>query len=289
MNGRLGISFYSVSDQERIALTVLKNISNASSEVACRSALIAARIASHLRSQRLSLAIRQALENFPSSDFSPRLRAMRDLALAMSVHYTDEPQLSLSILRKCVDNLRDLADSTAVSLYSGIGASCSRLGGYTLGKQASQQAVAMAQRLGNDLLASTAYGNLAVQSFRLGEYVQAREYASRAYNLSLFQATALFDRIRGSYFLGMSEAFGCLSGDDTPIHNLAGAALAAERPWNRQFASLPGGFTPGARTSSLSDQGSQARNRNVQSTISAISVRNVCALARNSECDREGP
>ena len=239
LNGRRGISFYSVTDQEKVALAILDNIPRSSAEVACRSALLVARIAADLRSQRASQATRQALDNMPVNELSPRLRAMHDLALAMCVYYTGENDLSLAILRQCIDRLPDLADSTAVSLYSGIGVISCRIGDYRLGRQASYKALDMAKRLGNDLLACTVCGNLAVQSFRLGEYAKAREHATMACRLSRTQPSATFDRIRGSYFHGMSELFGRLDGDhDSSLNNLIAAASAAENPWTRQFAYL---------------------------------------------------
>jgi tetratricopeptide (TPR) repeat protein len=237
LNARRGISYYSVPDQEALALKVLDEISTLSSEAACRSVLLLARIASDLRNQHLSQRVKQAIADLSADKLPPRLRAMRDLALAMCVHYIGQNELSLSILRQCINNLPDLADSTGVSLYTGIGANCSRLGDYELARQASERALAMSKRLGNDLLSASAYGNLALQTFRLGEYEMARDCAATAYRLSLSQPAAPFDRIRGAYFAGMSEAFGRLNGDhETSIQNLASAAKAAERPWNRQFA-----------------------------------------------------
>jgi tetratricopeptide (TPR) repeat protein len=294
LNAQRGLSFYSVSDQERVALRVLNSISSPSPEVACRSALYAARIASDLRSHRMSQSIRQTIEKLPINALSPRLRAMRDLALAMAVYHVGEYKLSLSILRRCIDGLPDLADSTGVSLYSGIGAICSRLGDYSLGRQASQRAMVMAQKLGNDQLAATANGNLAVQSFRLGEYATARDHAITAYRLSLSQPTGVFDRIRGSYFAGMAEALGCLGGEqDSLLNNLVAAISSAEQPWHRQFGYLYLAdlyLIRGHRRPAINAarQGIQMSELPLTSSVSGTFARWLAILAARSRAPQEG-
>jgi tetratricopeptide (TPR) repeat protein len=240
LGARRGTSFYSPTEQEQLVLTILDRMpSLRSSETACRYALLAARMASGLRSAVAYGALRELLERMPNGNLSPRLQAMRDLALAMSVCHTGDRPLSLSIVRKCLQELPDLADSTVVSLYLGVGAMCGWLGEYSLALQADHPALVGAQRLSNDLLASIACANLALDNFRLGEYKKAREHAEMACRLSLAQPCASFSLIRGTYFQGMAAAFANeLAETDTALTRLTKAIPSAEMPWQRQFGYL---------------------------------------------------
>jgi tetratricopeptide (TPR) repeat protein len=149
-----------------------------------RAARTAAHICAHLRDRKLARDLLILVEGVPGSDLHFDERSVLGLTRAMLLYQTGDLELSFDVASACLLELqsRSRLNSVALHLQSGLGALRGRQGRYQEAAEYDEQALKLAQFVGNDALASGIAGNLSVVYGRLGRYEDqlkvAQEYAS---------------------------------------------------------------------------------------------------------------
>jgi DNA-binding SARP family transcriptional activator/tetratricopeptide (TPR) repeat protein len=149
-----------------------------------RAARTAANICAHLRDRELARELLALVEGLPGSNLHFDERSVLGLTRAMLLYQTGDLELSFNVASACLLELqgRSRLNSVALQLESGLGALRGRQGRYEEAAAHNEQALKLAQFVGNDALASGTAGNLSVAYGRLGRYEDqlkvAQEYAS---------------------------------------------------------------------------------------------------------------
>ena len=137
-----------------------------------RAARAAAQCVAFLRDRALAGELLALVDGLSEAELNPDERGMLGLTRGMLLYQAGELDLSFEVAKGSLDDLRSRGrvDSIAIQLQMGLGALRGRQGRYEEAAAHHEQALGMAQFVGNDALASCIAANLAIFYGRLGQH-----------------------------------------------------------------------------------------------------------------------
>jgi DNA-binding SARP family transcriptional activator/tetratricopeptide (TPR) repeat protein len=157
-----------------------------------RAARAAAHCVAFLRDRALARELLALVDGLSEADVNLDDRGMLGLTRAMLLYQAGELDLSFEVASLCLEKLRTSGrvDSVTIQLQTGLGALRCRQGRYEEAVAHQEQALSMAQFVGNDTLASNIAANLAIVYGRLGRH-------ERQLKVALENATASSAEVEG--------------------------------------------------------------------------------------------
>jgi tetratricopeptide (TPR) repeat protein len=198
------------SDEDAIRnIAELQNIIKVSSDlhVRVRAAEAAALMATHLRSVQYAKQVLACINQIPAPLLSLSDWTCLAESKARLLYYAAERRASFNEVARIVEQLQDgrQVNSTVGRLHTGLGVLACCQGNYSEGRTAFRMAYDVYVRLGNDLGRGAAAAQLALSSFRIGEYAEAVDWGLTAVS-SFGEQFAGFAECQAAQFIGCSYA-----------------------------------------------------------------------------------
>ena len=206
-----------------------------------RAALASVRMARELSDPGLFEQLQEALERLPIDLFETKEKITALIARAMIAFHRRDTVASASAAQKAKDLLASSGrqDTTLVSVTMGLGVLATASGEYLESIEPFEAAVELAKKIGNEGMACTAAGNLAMSHYRLGNYPEQYRWGMEAHRLRGRALT--FDRVRSEGLLALAEV--CLNKSEDVERRLALLHVEAStceaayvRQWGMYFA-----------------------------------------------------
>src|SRR5262249_19213209 len=147
------------------------------------------------------------VEAIPATNLDPDAAGELGFARALLLSQTGNTALSLEQASRTVKELeaRNASNLVVVHLQSGLGSLRSREGQYEDAVHHFEQALLVAQRLGNDTMCTNVIANLSLCLARLGKYAEQGVWAAKASSFAGPEFTG-FAEVQLTYSLALGYA-----------------------------------------------------------------------------------